>query len=158
MNNRLRPAFHKIYRIAGVYSQPQIKVDTRVSKLLKSILVFESNRMPMIVPPMPWYAATQGGYFLSKSNLLRLSESMQEQQMRIQVEATTAASAKGASFTDTSTMNTVFDSLNTLGACSWRVNEAVLDLLIKIFNEGGSKELGVPEPCEAGPEIPTIPK
>jgi len=29
--------------------------------------------MPMIIPPMPWYTPSHGGYFLSKSNLLRLS-------------------------------------------------------------------------------------
>lgn len=104
--------------------------------------------MPMIVPPMPWYTSDQGGYFLTKSNLLRLSDSMQEQQ-RIQIEASGSL---------TSTMNAVYDSLNTLGVCSWRVNKPILDLLIKLFNEGGSKDLDIPEPCERGPPIPKPPK
>lgn len=131
-----------------MYRDPQIKVDRSVAKILSSMLVFETNRMPMIVPPMPWYAPTQGGYFLSKSNLLRLTDLQQEQQ-RIQIETDQSK---------TSTMNTVYDSLNTLGACSWRVNESILDLLIKIFNDGGSKELDVPEPAERGPDIPKKPK
>lgn len=112
--------------------------------------MFETNRMPMLVPPMPWYASTHGGYFLSKSNLLRLHE-FEKEQHRIAID-------DAQSNSQSSTMNTVYDSLNTLGACSWRVNEPILDLLIDVFNEGGNKELEMPEPSTKGPDIPTIPR
>lgn len=138
-------AFHKIYRIHGVFKDPEIKVHPLLNKLFSSSLIFESNKMPMIIPPMPWHSSNQGGYFLSKSNLLRLSSNMKEQ--RIMVENTPP-----------SNMFPIYDSLNTLSYCPWRINTPILDLLIDIFNSGGNKELEVPEPENRGPKIPKFDK
>jgi DNA-directed RNA polymerase len=101
--------------------------------------------MPMIIPPMPWYSPSHGGYFLSKSNLLRLNSNMKEQ--RIMVENT-----------NSSNMYPIYDSLNSLSYCPWRINKPILDLLMDIFNKGGNKELEVPEPESKGPEIPKFDK
>lgn len=144
-DHRFEIAFHKIYRVAGVYKDPQLKPHALLTKILSSSLIFEANKMPMIVPPMPWYLTTQGGYFLSKSNLLRLSDSMQEQ--RILIDQSNGSS-----------VHTVYDSLNSLSLCPWRVNTKILDLLIKVFNDGGNKDLDVPEPEWKGPQIPKFPR
>ncbi len=138
-------AFHIIYRLIGVYKEPEVKIHPLLSALFESSLIFESNRMPMTIPPMPWHTPSHGGYFMSKSNLLRLSQNMKEQ--RIMVEKTAP-----------SNMYSIYDSLNTLSYCPWRINTPILDLLIDIFNEGGDKELDVPEPEFKGPEIPKFDK
>lgn len=39
----------------------------------------------------------------------------------------------------------VYDGINVLSTCPWRVNTWVLDLVIKIFLEGGSKDLNIPK-------------
>ncbi|CAF0962023.1 unnamed protein product [Brachionus calyciflorus] len=138
-------AFHKIYRLAGVYKDPQIKCHPVLFKIFSSNLLFESNRMPMITPPMPWYMHNQGGYFLSKSNLLRIyGESGQEQKNLVES-------------TRPENMYPVYDSLNTLSSCAWKINQPILDLLIDIFNKDGNKELEVPEPEHKGPEVPKFP-
>jgi DNA-directed RNA polymerase len=41
------------------------------------------------------------------------------------------------------------DSLNALGTIPWRINNAILDLVIQIFNSNGSKELDIPQPPSA---------
>ena len=102
--------------------------------------------MPMITSPMPWYMSNQGGYFLSKSNLLRLyGGSAQEQ--RLLVDQTNPVN-----------MFPIYDSLNTLSTCAWKINTPILDMLIDIFNQDGNKDLEVPEPESKGPEVPKFPK
>ena len=134
-------AFNKIYRLVGVYKEPQLKVHPILNQIFSSELIFESNRLPMIVPPMPWYMPTQGGYFLSRSNLLRLKSDLVEQ--RLLVESS-----------HPSNMYPIFDSLNTLSACPWKINTQILDILIDIFVKDGNKELDVPEHVETkGPKI-----
>lgn len=139
-------AFHKIYRLAGVYKDPQVKCHPLLFKVFGSSLFFESNQMPMITPPMPWYMSDQGGYFLSKSNLLRLyGESATEQKLLVES-------------TNQQNMYPVYDSLNTLSSCAWKINKPILDLIIDIFNQDGKKELDVPEPEYKGPDVPKYPK
>ena len=99
----------------------------------------------MVVPPMPWYSPNQGGYYLRKSQLLRLKDTSNEQ--RILVDNT-----------HPSNMYPIYDSLNALSACPWRINKPVLDLVIKIFVNNGSKELDVPQPASEGPELPHMQK
>ena len=90
--------------------------------------MFEAYRMPMVTPPLPWYSPAKGGYFLSKSNLLRLKPGLNEQ--RILIENT-----------DPSNMYPIYDSLNTLSSCAWRINKRVLDLIVSVFVSKGNKEL-----------------
>jgi DNA-directed RNA polymerase len=78
-NKQFEYAFHNIYRLTGVYKDSQIKVHPLLMKLFDATLIFEAALMPMIVPPMPWYSKNNGGYFLSKSKLIRLPESMSAQ-------------------------------------------------------------------------------
>ena len=85
----------------------------------------------------------KGGYFLSKSNLLRLNSNLNEQRILINK-------------TDPSNMYPVYDSLNTLSSCAWRINKRVLDHIIEVFNNKGNKELKVPQPSSEGPQIPKL--
>ena len=126
-------AFFKVFRTEGVYSAPQVKVHPMLHTLFSSSLIFDSNRMPMLVPPMPWHTHTHGGYFLSSSSLLRLSKDHIHEQLVMLDKAHPSA------------VHPVYDSLNTLSHCPWRINTVILDKLIEVFNAGGSKELGIPE-------------
>jgi DNA-directed RNA polymerase, mitochondrial len=138
-------AFYKIYRLNGIYKEPQVKMHPNLSRLFKSSLMFEATRLPMLILPLPWSQPTQGGYFLYKSDLLRLGSG--EHQQRIMID--NAPSSR---------MHPIFDSLNTLGSCAWRINTQILDLIIKIFRKNGNDELEVPKPSFMGPEIPKLDK
>lgn len=41
------------------------------------------------------------------------------------------------------------DSLNQLASIAWKVNQTVLDIILSVFNSGGSKKLDVPQPSSA---------
>ena len=53
----------------------------------------------------------------------------------------------------TSKLNAIYDSLNCLGMCGWRVNRKILDIMIDIFNDKGSEQLEIP-----GPDLPKLPE
>jgi DNA-directed RNA polymerase, mitochondrial len=142
MSTRKEPAFNKIYRLVGVYKEPQIKIHPILHKIFSSELIFESNRLPMVIPPIPWHMPTQGGYILTKSDLLRLRSDMSEQRILIDKA-------------HPSSMYSVFDSLNILSTCPWKINTRVLDILIDLFINGGNRELDVPELKEA--QFPKLP-
>lgn len=135
-------ALNKIYRLVGVYKEPQIKVHPLLHKIFSSELIFESNRLPMLIPPIPWHMPTQGGYILTKSDLLRLRSDMNEQRKLIDK-------------VHPSNMYAVYDSLNILSTCPWKINTRVLDMLIDLFVKGGNKDLDLPEFNET--QFPKIP-
>jgi DNA-directed RNA polymerase len=78
-HRKFEDAFHKIYRLAGIYKDSEIKVHPSLLKLFDATLVFNASLMPMIVPPVPWYSSVHGGYLLTKSKLIRLSDSITQQ-------------------------------------------------------------------------------
>jgi DNA-directed RNA polymerase len=130
--------------LVGFYREPQIKIHPLLASLFGSDLIFESNRLPMISSPMPWFSPSQGGYFLSKSNLLRLKSNASEQINLVEK-------------THPSHMYSILDSLNALSSCPWRINARILDLTIDIFKKNGNKDLDIPEHAEfKGPEIPKL--
>ena len=49
-------------------------------------------------------------------------------------------------------LNGVFDSLNYLGTCAWKVNERMLDTVKEIFNGEGDMQLEI-----VGPKLPEMP-
>ena len=53
-------AFYKIYRITGVYKDPQLKIHPYLIDLFSDSLMFEVYRMPMVTPPLPWYSPIKG--------------------------------------------------------------------------------------------------
>nr|CAI5830935.1 unnamed protein product [Callosobruchus analis] len=46
------------------------------------------------------------------------------------------------------------DALNQLAAVPWKVNQRVLDVLLEVFNNGGSTSLNVPKPPSSLPPPP----
>lgn len=151
-------AFHRIYRIAGMYKESQIKIHPLVSRLFdsNSTLLFEASLVPMTTPPVPWLSSDLGGYLLSKSSLIRLHYSFLEMFKGASLSNSDAVSKNAETLGGD--MSPVYDSLNVLSTCPWRINTQVLDLLIEVFNNGGSKELEVAESMDKAPQLPKVPK
>ena len=103
----------------------------RVHPYLNSI-VMDSNVMnpmdveslPMIIPPKPWISWKSGGYLTSRSPVMRFNKLAGEQ----------ISYVKEASLTNRLPM--VFDALNVLGKTAWVINKPILDVGIKLWNEG----------------------
>lgn len=90
----------------------------------------------MLCPPLPWRSPQNGGYLLARSDLVRLPSQAYQQLESIQE------------------VNPVdiypsLDSLNQLSSIAWKVNQTVLDIILSVFNSGGSKKLDVPQPSSA---------
>lgn len=59
--------------------------------------------------------------------------------------------------TDQSNMYPIYDSLNYLSSCAWRINKPILDLLIEVFNNNdANNNLEVALHSSQGPPIPKI--
>ncbi len=136
--------FYKIYRTTGMYVDPQLKVHPILSKVFSSSLVFDSNLLPMVASPLPWCSPAKGGYYLTQSNLLRVNASALNEQHDMIDRA------------HPSQMYPVYDSLNILSSCAWKINTPILDMIIKVFRDNGDVELDIPKPAEFGPTVTTL--
>lgn len=94
----------------------------------------------MLCPPQPWSTPQNGGYLLARSDLIRLPNQAHQQWERI-------------ARTNPVHMYPSLDSLNQLSNIAWRVNTAVLDIILDVFGSGGNKKLDVPQPPSALPPL-----
>lgn len=90
----------------------------------------------MLCPPQPWSTTTNGGYLVARSDLIRLPQEAYQQWERINE-------------TPAHELYPALDSLNQLANIPWKVNCTVLDIVLEVFNNGGSKMLDVPQPPSA---------
>lgn len=131
------PAFYTLFRNEGKYVKEEVKPHPLLAKLFRAsqqqTLTFDSNLVPMLCPPQPWSSPKNGGYLLARSELIRLPQQAYQQWDLI-----------GRS--DPANMYPALDSLNQLASIPWKVNTTVLDVILEVFNAGGSKELDVPQP------------
>jgi DNA-directed RNA polymerase, mitochondrial len=84
-----------------------------------------------VTPPLPWLSSTMGGYLLNQTDLVRLPVSANEQDLRLRS-------------LPTESIGGLLDSINVLNGCAWKINTPVLDLLIDVFQRGGSRQFSVP--------------
>ncbi|XP_017756458.1 PREDICTED: DNA-directed RNA polymerase, mitochondrial [Eufriesea mexicana] len=130
------PAFYTLFRNKGNYLSEQIKPHPFVTKLYKKIhlktLNFDSVLLPSYAPPTPWISIYRGGYLITKTDFTRISNNSD-------------SSCHYLQSTETEQLFPIFDSLNQLGSIPWKVNTVILDIVIKIFQNGGSTELGIPQ-------------
>lgn len=130
------PAFYTLFRNKGNYLSEQIKPHPLVSKLYRKIhletLTFESHLLPSYSPPSPWISIYLGGYLITKTDFIRIpndSSGLWDKFENIEPEQ----------------LFPIFDSLNQLSSIPWKINTAILDIVIKIFQDGGSVELNIPQ-------------
>lgn len=142
------PAFYTLFRNQGRLVKEEVKPHPVLVKLYRGAqqesLLFEVNQVPMVCPPQPWTTCQNGGYLLAKSELIRLPQSARQQYEQIEK-------------TPLSHLFPALDSLNQLASVAWTVNKDVLDVILKVFNDGGNEKLDVPQ-HPSSLEAPTAPE
>ncbi|XP_072517016.1 DNA-directed RNA polymerase, mitochondrial [Salminus brasiliensis] len=142
---KLIPALYHMYtfrssrQVGFIKPHPilvQIQLEARETKL-----TFDSYVMPMLCPPIPWTSPKSGAYLLTHTNLMRTVRGAIQHQLLLEK-------------CRNEDLNAVLDSLNQLSNCAWRINKPLLDIIISIFNDQGSKKLDIPPPLSEAPEIP----
>ncbi|KAI5805117.1 hypothetical protein EDC01DRAFT_685897 [Geopyxis carbonaria] len=98
--------------------------------------------LPMLVPPRPWMASNDGGYYYSFSKMMR-TKSSREQEIYVR-----AASTRGD-------LEQVFEGLDVLGQTAWKINRKVFDVILEVWNKG--EEFADIPPREMKREIPPEP-
>lgn len=143
----LLPAFYTLFRTQGRILKEEVKPHPMLARLFRGAaqenLVFEVTTLPMLCPPLPWTYITSGGYLVAKTDLIRLPHQATQQWQILKK-------------TPVQQLYPVFDSLNQLATIPWTVNEPILDVIIEVFNSGGSQRLDVPEPPSACPAPRTV--
>ncbi|XP_011205921.2 DNA-directed RNA polymerase, mitochondrial [Bactrocera dorsalis] len=141
----LLPAFYTLFRNQGRLVKEEVKPHPVLAKLLRmsrqQTLTFDSSLVPMLCPPQPWSTPNNGGYLLNKSELIRLPQQAIQQWNRI-------------NSTSQQQIYPALDSLNQLSSVPWRVNTEILDVIIKVFQNGGDDKLDVPQPPSSLPPLP----
>ncbi|KAJ8965991.1 hypothetical protein NQ314_003788 [Rhamnusium bicolor] len=142
------PAFYTIFRTQGRIVKEEVKPHPVLSRLYREsapeTLTFPAYELPMVCPPVPWVSPHIGGYLVSPCDVVRLPYQAIAQQQRL-VEV------------GDQQLYPSLDSLNQLAAVPWKVNQKVFDVILEVFNNGGSANLDVPEPPSSllPPPLPT---
>jgi len=141
------PGFYTIFRTQGRLVKEEVKPHPVLSRLYRAsvpeTLTFPTNEVPMRCPPIPWSSVTTGGYLVAPCEMVRLPQQATSQKQRL----------------EEAVPNQIYpslDSLNQLTAVPWKVNTQILDVILEVFNTGGSSRLDVPEPPSALPPPPPI--
>lgn len=90
------------------------------------------NYLPMLCPPLPWLTPRFGGYLTTVTEMVRYPFSTFDDQY------------PGLSVEKMPSLSSVFDSLNALSLCPWKINKTMLDIIIKLFKKGGDESLSIP--------------
>lgn len=132
------PAFYTLFRSnSQKYLVEEIKPHPVLSKIYREsqpeTLKFDTSLVPSECPPRPWSSPHSGGYLLLRTEVVRVPMYAMEQWKRLE-------SAPKRQLWPS------LDCLNQLGSIPWTVNNQILDLAIRIFRDGGSERLNVPQP------------
>lgn len=130
------PAFYLLFRMrSNKFLMEEIKPHPYLHRFYKDshpeTLSFDTISLPTFSPPRPWININTGGYLISKVAFVRDFYMKPSRLLKN---------------TPTKQLYPAFDCLNQLGSIPWMINVPILDILIQIFREGGSKELNVPQP------------
>lgn len=136
------PAFYTVFRTHGHSMKEEVKPHPALARLYRGAalddLYFEAALVPMVSPPVPWTRVSScvGGYVLTQPDIVRLPFVAYQQRIRMEKAYP-------------SQMFPSLDALNQLGSVPWTVNERVLDVVLEVFNNGGSNRLDIPLPPSA---------
>ncbi|XP_046990509.1 DNA-directed RNA polymerase, mitochondrial [Schistocerca americana] len=138
----LLPAFYSLFRYHGRILKEEVKPHPVLSRLFRGAaqadLMFDVTTIPMLCPPVPWTSVSSGGYLVAKANVIRLAQETCQQWQRLEESPPQQ-------------LFPALDSLSQLGSIPWTVNKSILDVVINVFNNGGSKKLDIPLPPSACP-------
>ncbi|KAJ8672843.1 hypothetical protein QAD02_004103 [Eretmocerus hayati] len=149
VHGHLVPAFFKIFRHSGVLLREEVKPHPLLATLYRNsqpeTLTFDTTLVPSLCPPRPWVSIHQGGYIVTKTELVRVAHMGNSQWDRL------AESPPNKLYP-------ALDSLNQLGSIPWSINNSVLDIAVEVFQNDGSVELNMPQPPTILPPVPSAPK
>lgn len=101
------------------------------------------RQLPMVVCPLPWLAWNEGGYYFSRSRVVRTKGS-KEQDIYVQTAS------------DRGDLDQLFQGLDVLGRTAWRINRKVFDVVLEVWNAG--EEFAKIPPRETTIDIPPEPE
>ncbi|XP_063003167.1 DNA-directed RNA polymerase, mitochondrial [Elgaria multicarinata webbii] len=143
MEQKLIPVLYHVYSFRSGRQIGFIRPHPILTRLLleaaESSLTFDAFAIPTLCPPLPWVSPHFGAYLLSPTKLMRFVDGA------LQHQALLERCPRGDLFS-------VLDALNQLSGCPWKVNGAVLDVVVAIFNDKGDEKLGVPPPLSEAPQ------
>ncbi|KAJ6219973.1 hypothetical protein RDWZM_005785 [Blomia tropicalis] len=132
-NQLIQPVISFLYKSHEMYkTKKEVRVHPLLIKLYegaRSDIHFESERLPMICPPVPWISSTFGGNLLHRSFIVRPPPYYPRKKLKN---------------LPVNQMYPTFDSLNALSLCPWKINQKILDLAIDVFKNKGDLELDIP--------------
>ncbi|XP_041479767.1 DNA-directed RNA polymerase, mitochondrial-like isoform X1 [Lytechinus variegatus] len=152
MNNnkpekQLIPALYHMYTYRSFKHVGFIKPHPSLVDLFQTAkdpnLVFDTNMLPMLTPPIPWTSVRFGAYPLSSTKIMRSKDGAHQHQDLLEK-------------TPSQELYPILDALNQLSTVPWIINKPVLDTVISVFRNNGSKDLDVPQPASACPLPPRI--
>ncbi|QQP56671.1 DNA-directed RNA polymerase [Caligus rogercresseyi] len=138
----LVPRALQIYRQRKFSQVEEIKPHPILSKLFNyaklSSLKFNTNELPMVVPPLPWISSSRGGYLLTNSDFVRAGELAEENNV-----SKDWADSSHHTTSIQQGVKPVMDSINVLGSTPWKVNTKLLDLAVELFNSKDEGNLSI---------------
>ncbi|KAM6921541.1 DNA-directed RNA polymerase, mitochondrial [Xenentodon cancila] len=141
-DRKLIPILYHMYTFRSTrqvgFIKPHPILTQMQQEATETTLTFDSYVMPMLCPPVPWTSVKFGAYLLTPTKLMRSVDGATQHEQLLE---------------KCQNLHPVFDSLNQLGNCAWRINKPVLDIIISIFNDRGSEKLDIPPPMSEAPKI-----
>uniref|UniRef100_UPI0037E77CFC DNA-directed RNA polymerase, mitochondrial n=1 Tax=Semicossyphus pulcher TaxID=241346 RepID=UPI0037E77CFC len=142
-DRKLIPILYHMYTFRSTrqvgFIKPHPILTQMQQEAMETKLTFDSYVMPMLCPPMPWTSVKFGAYLLTPTKLMRSVEGATQHEVLLE---------------KCQNLHAVLDSLNQVGNCAWRINQALVDIIISIFNDRGSEKLDIPPPLSEAPKIP----
>uniref|UniRef100_A0A1A8KXL0 DNA-directed RNA polymerase n=1 Tax=Nothobranchius kuhntae TaxID=321403 RepID=A0A1A8KXL0_NOTKU len=142
-NRKLIPILYHMYTFRSIkqvgFIKPHPILTQMQQEAVENKLTFDSYVMPMLCPPVPWTSFKFGAYLLTPTKLMRSTDGATQHDLLLE---------------KCQDLHAVFDSLNQLGNCAWKISKPVLDTIISIFNDRGSEKLDIPPPLSEAPKIP----
>ncbi|RWS19568.1 hypothetical protein B4U80_10064, partial [Leptotrombidium deliense] len=146
-NQRNVPVFYLIYMYRDTNCIHEVRNNVHFLRLFQLAnideMVFPTNDLPMLVPPIPWITHNFGGYLYSKCDFIREACPGEMGLLGIKLAAKANLTA-------------IQDSLNVLSFCPWKVNPEILDIALKLFRNNGNTALDIPLHSSAFPPLPKL--
>jgi hypothetical protein len=110
--------------------------------VLRKHKMFRAIELPMLTVPRPWQSVDSSPYLVTPASLMRCRE---DQYQHVQLLSRMQHS-----------VGEVYDALNFVGSCPWRVNVRVLDHLIPLYQSGEEHpDLAIPGETVDMPSMPS---
>ncbi|KAG5674913.1 hypothetical protein PVAND_004858 [Polypedilum vanderplanki] len=143
-NENLTSAFFTLFRYQGRSVKEEVKPHPILMKLYRGsqleTLTFDVNLVPMVCPPQPYWSIKNGGYLVAETDFLRLPSNCRQQNDMLEDMPV-------------QDLYPVLDALNQQQSVAWQINTDILDVVIKVFNEGGNLKLDIPQLPETLPPL-----